>query len=592
MKKYDCLIMGAGFAGNCLARHLKLNAPHLSVALVDPRRTQRGDRDLKVGESTVEIASLHITKELGLTEYMIERQNPKSGLHFHWAKEAGHTETMDDYFSAWETSTGLVPTYNMNRARFETDLLAMNVDAGVEFYNGHVVDFEIREGEAPHRVVVKENGARLELEADHLVDAAGQHFLIGRKVDNLVRGQDDLEDISNASAWVRVRGVDRTIFQDGPTPERSVVSPYYATNHFLGHGHWLWMIPSARETDEVSIGVVFHKDKIPLEDLAHREQFLAFLKANHQILYRMVCSGEIVDFKTTRQIAFKSKRILSPDGWYVVGDAAFNFDAFYSMGTSLASFTIETVSQTIRDKVAGVPETDAVCEKYNQLNLAVADLTNSLLSQHSDQLGHPSPMSWRIYLDITWWVGFLLPLYLGKYHLRRESLDMIIQMTRDGRKGFFPEALRCLGEVAAQGRNIGMLNYDRSDTLGLGHHAEFDVDNVFTNTKFAEGRLNLFRFMCQANFYSILWYLKLNWRAWGVSGVLRPRVLGMVASMLFQTSGLKILDVLHRLRTMKLPNNLEEQQRKEEFARYTPSAGLVSWQTQTAETPSQVTATD
>ena len=35
--EYDVVIMGAGFAGVCQARHLLLNIPNIRVAIVDPR---------------------------------------------------------------------------------------------------------------------------------------------------------------------------------------------------------------------------------------------------------------------------------------------------------------------------------------------------------------------------------------------------------------------------------------------------------------------------------------------------------------------------------------------------------------------------
>lgn len=35
--EYDVVIMGAGFAGVCQARHLMMKIPNIRVALVDPR---------------------------------------------------------------------------------------------------------------------------------------------------------------------------------------------------------------------------------------------------------------------------------------------------------------------------------------------------------------------------------------------------------------------------------------------------------------------------------------------------------------------------------------------------------------------------
>jgi len=44
-REYDVVIMGAGFAGLCQARHLMLNIPNIRVALIDPRPVERTDKD-------------------------------------------------------------------------------------------------------------------------------------------------------------------------------------------------------------------------------------------------------------------------------------------------------------------------------------------------------------------------------------------------------------------------------------------------------------------------------------------------------------------------------------------------------------------
>jgi 2-polyprenyl-6-methoxyphenol hydroxylase-like FAD-dependent oxidoreductase len=91
-KKFDVVIIGAGFAGNCQARHLLLNIPNIRIALIDRRSIERTEKDLKVGESTVEISAMFLYKELGLHEYLIENHVPKHGLNFHWPKDQNCTE--------------------------------------------------------------------------------------------------------------------------------------------------------------------------------------------------------------------------------------------------------------------------------------------------------------------------------------------------------------------------------------------------------------------------------------------------------------------------------------------------------------------
>jgi len=103
LQMYDVIIMGAGMAGVCQARHLLLNVPNIKIALVDPRSEERTEKDMKIGESTVEISTLLICKELGLYEYIIENHPPKFGLNFHWPKNPAQTEITNDYYHLWAT---------------------------------------------------------------------------------------------------------------------------------------------------------------------------------------------------------------------------------------------------------------------------------------------------------------------------------------------------------------------------------------------------------------------------------------------------------------------------------------------------------
>lgn len=59
---------------------------------------------------------------------------------------------------------------------------------------------------------------------------------------------------------MRIKNVDRTIFHNGFDPLGTSVSHYYATNHYFGHGHWLWMIPTDTQEMELSIGVIHHHE--------------------------------------------------------------------------------------------------------------------------------------------------------------------------------------------------------------------------------------------------------------------------------------------------------------------------------------------
>jgi hypothetical protein len=112
------------------------------------------------------------------------------------------------------------------------------------------------------------------------------------------------------------------------------------------------MIPIDKHSMELSIGIIHHHDVIPAHSINNLDKFANFLKSNHTILSQLIESGEVVDFHYWPKIAHKSKVLFSPDNWYVIGDAAHIFDAFYSYGTTMIAFEVESVTEIIRAKLA------------------------------------------------------------------------------------------------------------------------------------------------------------------------------------------------------------------------------------------------
>ncbi len=306
---YDVVIMGGGFSGNSQARHLLLNIPNIKIAIIDPRSPIRTEKDLTVGESTVEIAADFLTKDLGLYEYLIENHAPKHGLSFHWPKNPKQTNTTDDYYNIW--TNGLPPTeaFQLNRAKLEQDLLQMNRDMGAVFYRGKVVDFDLTPKDELHSIQVKLEDGKIDLKAKHLIDAAGRRFLIGKKTDNLIFDQQELYGINTGSSWVHVKGIDRSLMDDGYHPDTTLASHYYTTNHWFGHGHWMWMLPLGKSGKELSIGIVYHQNVIPTKEINTFDKFKAFLKANHTVLYNLIeSSDECVDFHNLPRVEHKVRK--------------------------------------------------------------------------------------------------------------------------------------------------------------------------------------------------------------------------------------------------------------------------------------------
>ncbi len=583
---YDVVIMGAGFAGLCQARHLMLKIPGITVALVDPRPVDRGDKDLKIGESTIEIAALFLSKELGLHEYLIENHVPKIGLNFHWPKTANQTENLDDYYHIWSNRQVSIPAFQMNRAKLERDLLKMDQEMGVAFYNGRVDDVDLTPGDEAKKVKINLKGEVIYLTCKHVIDAAGRRFIIGRKKDNVLSGPENLLGLNNASTWMRVRGVDRSLFHSGYDPKNSSTSHYYATNHYFGHGHWLWMIPIDTKTMEVSIGMMHHHDQLPSEEVNTEEKFLDFLKRNHQLLYNLIESGEKIDYHYWPKVAHKSKRMFSPDNWYVIGDAAYIFDAFYSYGTSTVTLAIESVTEIIRSKFVGESDTEEKREAFNRFNLIFALTVNYLYRDHGKQLGHASVMSWRIYWEYMWWFGMMVPMYVGKWHIDQTFISIFLGINKKI-DGMFSHVNKQFNQLVERDANLGLMDCYRADQLLWGYYTPKQFDNYLANTKLEPLHCNVFACIKNTCFFVAVWYVKFLWKGFGVKGFLNFANLYYLLVLIGFTVQSAIGEMVYKFKTRNLSNNSYIDEMRQEFKSYQYKPELQSWMTEfTTQNPS------
>ncbi|BAZ23672.1 hypothetical protein NIES4073_45610 [Kalymmatonema gypsitolerans NIES-4073] len=573
VSEYDVIVLGTGFAGNCQVRHLLLKIPNIRVALIDPRLEEDLEEDFKPGESMIEIGTLLLSKELGLYDYIVENHLPKVGSNFHWPKDPTQTQTTDDYYHIWCNRQPELDSTQINSARFEQDLLHMNKEMGASFYKGHVVNVDLTSGDALKTVKIQLGDNNIELKAKHIIDSAGRKFIIGRKTDNLLFEPENLDGANTGSAWVRVKGVDRNIFHNGYDPFSATCSHYYAGNYWFGYGHWLWIVPTDKYTEEISIGIIHHHDVIPACDINTQEKFYAFLKANHTNLYKLLNTGEKLDFYYLPRITHTSKVIFSPDNWYVLGDAACSFDIFYSSATTMISFGIESITEIIRAKLAVEPDAEEKRSAYNDFSIAYARQVNHLMKHRAQQLGHASVMSWRIYLEHMWIFGLSLPMYVGKWFLDPKYIRAYLKKA--------PSTQRVISEVYEQcnklvdrGANIGLIDMYRADQLFRDYTPVKAQGDYLENTKFEPKHCNVFASLKQTYFYTAIWYILFQWKGFGLLGVLAPRHLYNFFSLLKGASDAAFSEKAYLQETKHMPTNTEVAKMRQEFKNYRYRAEL------------------
>ncbi len=579
---FDVVIMGGGYAGNVQARHLLRTIPGIRIAIVDPRSDEKVASIHKIGESTVEIGAIFLSKELGLVDYMIENHLPKCGLAFHWPREPSKTDSIDDYFSIWPPRFPKVGTFQVHRGKLEHDLQQMNRDGGVTFLQGKVKDFELTAGDEKHNVEVKLNGeGRVTLSADHLVDAASRAFLTGKKTDNILNDPADMYGLDTGAVWVRVKGIDRTLFSDGADPLKTATSQYYSTNHWFGHGHWFWMIPICDDSMTISIGAMFHHSEVNGDDLNRKEKFLDFVRANHKALYDIIDSGEIEDFVYWKKPSHLCREMFSKDNWYAIGDAAYFGDAFYSLGTSTIAFAVESVTELIRSKHAGECPiaTEDKREAYNDFNVYYGKTVMHLYRDHDKHLGNASAMSWRIYLEYMWWFGVWVPVFIGKWHLDPWFARATIANCE---KGFFKTMYDDFTRMIEQGRSAGFIDCYRADQLALSYSPTDEHIDYMEDAIFEPQRLDIFSSLGRTYFLTVLFLFKFQWKAFGLMGVLSPRTLYRAARLLAKSVYMHTGSLQHRFRMRGRPASAPNAELAADFQDYVHRPILQPWLTQSA----------
>jgi flavin-dependent dehydrogenase len=345
--RYDVVVLGGAFSGAAAAVLLRRECPGLSVLVVE----RAAAFDEKVGEATTEMSAMFLTRRLALWEHLEREQLPKEGLRY-WF----HNQSVRGHAEASETGgfiRSAVPAFQLRRDALDEHILATAVAEGAELARpARVADVEV--GEFDHRVTIEREGPEGKtgetVACRWLLDATGRACLLGRKLGLIERN----EAHPTAAVWCRWRGVRHIddLAARGPLGRGNVTSRRLATNHYMGFGYWVWVIPLGN--GETSIGVVFDTRLVDLDRGRDREAaYLAFLRGIPplaELLEGAVHRGE--DLRTYSNLAYRTRQYMGP-GWALVGDAAAFLDPYYSPGLDHASFSVEATVAIVAADASG-----------------------------------------------------------------------------------------------------------------------------------------------------------------------------------------------------------------------------------------------
>jgi flavin-dependent dehydrogenase len=390
----DVAILGGGLAGGCLARQLRMEAPELTVLVVEKRPHPVPEAAFKVGESSVEIGAHYFQKRLELEPHLRSAQLEKLGLRYFFP--AGDNRDLARRVELGPPRFPPVPSFQLDRGRLENHLLQTNAEMGVTVLDGQRVRSVTLDRRVNHRVTIDgPDGART-IAARWIVDASGRAGLLKRQL-GLVRAS---THGANA-AWWRFRSrIKIDDWVDDPAWKARVPSGlrWQSTVHLMGVGYWFWLIPLGSGSH--SFGIVADGDRHPFSRINRFERALDWLREfePQAAVHMEAHAAELEDFLALQHFAHGCARVFSSDRWSLVGEAGVFTDPFYSPGSDFIAmgndYTTDLIVRDSRGEDIG-----ARADAFNTTYLRLFDAFIRLYDGQYPIMGNAQVMTAKVAWD-------------------------------------------------------------------------------------------------------------------------------------------------------------------------------------------------
>jgi len=263
---------------------------------------------------------------------------------------------------------------------------------------------------------------------------------------------------------------------------------FLSTNHLLGPGYWVWIIPLA--SGSTSIGIVSDPSLHDFDEMNRFERALNWLRQHEP-----QCAADIErhqdalqDFRVMKNYSYGCEQVFSDERWCLVGEAGVSLDPLYSPGGDLMAIANSLVCDLITHALDGEDIEDRAAI-HNQLFLLFA---NSWLSTYQHQyplMGNAQIMVAKVIWDtaVYWAVPGLLYFH-DKIRRIADSPSVIMQLARfsvlsEHVQAFFREWL-ALAQPGDADAFIKYYDFDFMAQLHIGMTAELTDEEL--ETRFVE----------------------------------------------------------------------------------------------------------
>ncbi len=447
----DVLIIGGGLAGMSLALQLTQRTADLSIVIAERATYPVPVAAHKVGESTVEIGAHYFAKVLGLEEHLRQDHLCKFGLRFFFG---GPNPPMDlaQYDELGASDFLPVTSYQIDRGIFENHLAQTARERGITVLDGCTVhSADCVPGR--HRVTLRDASGERSVKARWLVDASGRKAFLKRQL-----GLERTTAHKNCSVWLRTSAAldvdgwgrgDDWHTRCGEHPRR------LSTNHMMGPGYWVWVIPLS--SGATSVGLVFDPDLVDVRAVNSYDHLLDWLRSNQPLTAAALedGAGEIMDFHVLRGYPHDCQRVFSDEQWAMTGEAGVFTDPFYSPGSDFIAMSNTYVARLIQNDLAanGGVKGAGDANYFNQAYRLFFSANLSLFTHQYPGFGDRDLMFAKTTWDYSYYWSVLAKLFFADKITDRQFLEQN-QGTLLQALQLNVEVQRCFREAATRRRQL------------------------------------------------------------------------------------------------------------------------------------------
>ncbi|HEY0601847.1 MAG TPA: tryptophan 7-halogenase [Herpetosiphonaceae bacterium] len=400
-QSYDVAILGGGIAALTLALQLKQQRPATTIVVIEKQKHPVPEAAHKVGESSVEVQAHYLRDILGLEEHLESQQLRKFGLRMFFSN--GDNRDITQRVEYGQIEPAPLPSYQLDRGRLENALGIKIAEAGVAFVDGcKVQQIVLQPDQTTHTVHVQhEDGSEATIAARWVVDGSGRSSLLKRQLKLAKK----VGHHANA-VWFRVgHPIDINEWSDDPEWQSRICDGkrMLSTNHLMGTGYWIWLIPLA--SNSISIGIVTDAKLHSFDKMNRFERALNWLRK-----YEPQCAAaieqhrdKIQDFRVMKDYSYSAQQVFSSDRWCLIGEAGVAIDPLYSSGGDLIAIGNGLVCDVITKDLDGetIEERIAI---HNQLYLILAEVWLSAYEDQYPLMGNAQVMVAKVVWDtIIYW---------------------------------------------------------------------------------------------------------------------------------------------------------------------------------------------